>query len=119
MRIFAKEITTKTIKIMKTNETIYKTTNDNYRVKIWDVIDKEWIYLGTEKGLDNALIKLREAQVEYYKEKIYLLPKCISIDFNKNVFCFCFYYNKKTIKKQCTTLESAINEKQNFILKLM
>ena len=104
---------------MKTKETIYKTTGDNYRIKIWDVINKEWIYCGTETGIENALIKLREEQVEYYKNKVYLLPKCISIDFNCKVFCFCFTYMKKTIKKQCTTLESAILEKQNFLLKLL
>ena len=105
---------------MRTTETIYKTTGDNYRIKIWDLIKKEWIYIGTEKGIDNALLKLTQSQIEYYQDKIYLLPKCISIDFKNNCFCFVVYYNKKTIiNKRCTTLESAISEKQNFLLKLL
>lgn len=105
---------------MRTTETIYKTTGDNYQVKIWDLIKKDWIYIGTEKGIYNALLKLTQAQIEYYKDKIYLLPKCIAIDFKNNCFCFCIYYNKKTIvNKRCSTLESAILEKQNFLLKLL
>ena len=28
---------------MRTTETIYKTTGDNYQIKIWDVINKKWI----------------------------------------------------------------------------
>lgn len=105
---------------MKTKETIYETTGDNYAIKLWDVINKKWIYLGTEKGIENALIKLTHAQIEYYKDKTYLLPKCIAIDHKHNVFIFAVYYNKKTIiNKRCTTLESAILEKENFLLKLL
>ncbi len=105
---------------MRTTETIYKTTGDNYQIKIWDVINKKWIYLGTENGIDNALERLKNEQIQYYKDKNYLLPKCISIDFKNNCFVFCIYYNKKTIvNKRCTTLESALLEKQNFLLKLI
>ncbi len=105
---------------MRTTETIYKTTGDNYQIKIWDVIKKKWIYLGTENGIENALEKLKNEQIEYYKDKIYLLPKCISIDFKRSNFIFAIYYNNKTIvSKACTTLESAILEKQNFLLKLL
>ena len=105
---------------MRTTETIYKTTGDNYQIKIWDVINKKWIYLGTENGIENALERLKNEQIEYYKDKIYLLPKCIAIDFKNKCFSFCIYYNKKIIvNKRCSTLESAILEKQNFLLKLL
>lgn len=105
---------------MRTTETIYKTTGDNYRVKIWDVVNTEWIYLGTVKGIENALERLKNEQIDYYKDKVYLLPKCITIDYKNKCFYFAVYYNKKTIiKKRCTTLESAILEKQNFLLKLL
>lgn len=105
---------------MKIKETIYKTTGDNFQIKIWDVIDKNWIYIGTENGYENALLKLTEAQIDYYKDKSYLLPKCIAIDYKNKCFSFAVYYNKKTIiNKRCTTLESAILEKQNFLLKLL
>jgi hypothetical protein len=105
---------------MRTKETIYKTTGDNFRIKIWDVINQNWIYIGTEKGIENALERLKNEQINYYKDKSYLLPKCIAIDFKNKCFSFAIYYNKKTIiNKRCTTLESAILEKQNFLLKLL
>ncbi len=105
---------------MKTKETIYKTTGDNFRIKIWDVVNQNWIYIGTENGYENALLKLTEAQIDYYKDKRYLLPKGIAIDFKRGVFLFAVYYNGKTIiNKACTTLESAILEKQNLLLKLL
>lgn len=105
---------------MKNKETIYKTTGDNYQVRVYDYINSNWIYIGTENGVENALLKLTESQIEYYRDKSYLLPKCISIDFKNNCFIFCVYYNKKTIiNKRCTTLQSAIAEKENFLLKLL
>jgi len=105
---------------MKTKETIYQTTGNNYQIRIWDIIKKEWIYIGAEEGYENALIRLKEAQIDYYKDKTYLLPKCVAIDHKKKRFIFCVYYNGKTIiNKRCTTLESAILEKENFILKLL
>ncbi len=105
---------------MRTKETIYKTTGDNFQIRLWDVISANWIYIGTENGYENALNKLKEEQIKYYANKTYLLPKFISIDLRNKCFSFQVFYDKKVIiHKRCTTLESAILEKQNFLLKLL
>jgi len=105
---------------MRTTETIYETTGGNFQVRVYDVINSCWLYLGTENSLKDAVDRLRKEQVNYYKDKKYLLPKNIHIDLKEECFIFKLFYNKKRIlHKKCDTLENAILEKQNFLLKLL
>ena len=105
---------------MKTKESIYITPFGKFLTKMWNEIKCEWEYIGTFDDEKTAKKKLGLHQIEHYKDKRYLLPKCISLNLTRNRFTFVFFYNNKNIfTKDFTTLEEAIQEKQNLLLKLL
>ena len=105
---------------MRTKESIYITPSGNFLTKMWNEIRCEWEYIGTFDNEKIAKKELGKYQINYYKDKRYLLPKCVSLNLTRIKFTFVFFYNNRNIfTKDFTTLEEALQEKQNFLLKLL
>ena len=101
-------------------ETIQENNKNNFAVKIYDYLNSEWIYIGSEKTYDEAYKLHNKSQFDYYLNKRYLLPKGIALDIKKEKFIFVIWHNNKTIlQKRYDSLQQAKKAKQDFINKLI
>lgn len=96
-----------------------------YIIQFWDTLRNENIYLGYADTFDDGYDKYVTYQHTYYKDKNYLLPKFISLDYGKGFFNFQIHYkhkngeNKKVYLYSAKSLQEVIEYRKQFIANLL
>jgi len=96
------------------------TATQKYSVHFHDTLNKKGLYCGRYETRSEAEEKRTEFVFEYYKDKMYLLPKGISVYKSQKSFSFFFRVNGKKIHAFIhKDLKEVIKYRIDFIASLL
>lgn len=96
------------------------TATKKYSVHFHDTLNKKGLYCGRFNTEAEAEEKRIDYVFEYYKDKMYLLPKGISVYKNQKSFSYSIRINGKKIHVfMCKDLKEVVEFRLNFIKSLL